>query len=63
MNISNIRGYSEVFARNISGILVAFCAEYVGINYTRYSEAEFCRNAIYATKFTNLVEYLVLLLN
>ena len=43
-NIGNIRGYSEVFARNISGILVVFCSEYVGINYTRYSEAEYCRN-------------------
>jgi hypothetical protein len=51
------RGYSEVFAGDISGILVVFCAEYVGINYARYSEAEYRRNTIYATKFINLVEY------
>ena len=43
-NISNILGYSGIFARNISVILIVFCAEYVGIRYTRYSEAEYCSN-------------------
>ena len=43
-NISNILGYSGIFARNISVILTVFCAEYVGIRYTRYSEAEYCSN-------------------
>ena len=43
-NISNILGYSGIFARNISVILIVFCAEYVGIRYTTYSEAEYCWN-------------------
>ena len=45
-NVSNIRGYSEVFVQTISGILVIFCAEYVRMNYTRCSEAEYCWNTI-----------------
>ena len=43
-NISSILGYSGIFARNISVILIVFCAEYVGIRYTTYSEAEYCWN-------------------
>ena len=46
-NNSDIPRYSGVFLRNISGIRCTqniFHAEYVGIKYTWYSEAEYCRN-------------------
>jgi hypothetical protein len=46
---TDILGYSGVcfeYYQNTTIILVVFCAEYVGINYARYSEEEYCRNTI-----------------
>ncbi len=43
-NITDIPGYSVIFPWNIFAIRVIFRPEYVGINYTTYSEAEYYRN-------------------